>query len=271
LTVRAGVGRAAPESLTQAARRLGISTRRAAALERSGLRRLREVGRSGACGQAAARDRRSAALGTGDAAVPPLQPAVLLASHPALTSPAKLAAEGARASATRGSASVPGAAAAGSGGAVKRAGVVATPDADSSGIGAYLAALAILALLLAAFVVAWRRRGEPGAPRLAEQTGTAAVWWPPTADDPEAAPAEPAPVAPEVQHAGSTTAAASSAPAGSDHLAAPDGGHYGEAPDPPPHPAGRPVTRRQGRPAAVAAAASLVSLGVALLRRRRRR
>jgi hypothetical protein len=127
---------------------------------------------------------------------------------------------------------------------VRRAGVVATGGEGSTKVGPYLAALALLALLLAGSVVAWRRRHEPGAPRLAGQTGTAAVWWPPaappeeetSAPEPEEPPAAPEPDATEGQATRFI---------------------------PPPAP------RRRTRPAAVAAA-SLLSLGLALLRRRRR-
>jgi hypothetical protein len=257
LAIRAGLGRAAPASLRQAARRLGISTRRAATLERSGLRRLRAVGSAGGCGQASGGSDGGAVLGgSAGAGVPALEPTIVLASRQTFTSTAELARRSARA-AGHGAVADANAGAAGgraapdsAAGTVRRAGVVAAAGEGSTKVGPYLAALALLALLLAASAVAWRRRHEPGAPRLAEQTGTAAVWWSPV-EDPEAAP----PAGPEA--------------AAEQELTEPEAVEPAPAatPEPPLAPAGAP--RRRPRPAAVAAA-SLVSLGVALLRRRRR-
>jgi hypothetical protein len=134
------------------------------------------------------------------------------------------------------------------------------PASASSMTAAYLAALGILALLMVALAVAWRRRAYATPARLAEQTGSAAVWWPPAPAELPPGPAEPAPVAAEVVDDASPAVA----------LPGPevDGIAAGEAPTAAPSLAGA-GHRRRPRPAAVAAA-SLVSLGVALLRRRRR-
>ncbi|MEA2368074.1 MAG: hypothetical protein QOH38_792 [Thermoleophilaceae bacterium] len=248
LALRGGAGSASPLSRSAAAEQLGISTHRAALIEHRGLHRLRDAGRSGACGAGAAAARRRAVLGTGGASVPPLEPAMLLVHHPALTSPEKLALRGKAGDSTEAA----GSDASGSGPAE---GVVHALKTSSKTAG-YLAALGLLALLTLALIFAWRRRGQGGAPRLAEQTGSAAVWWPAAAD-------ELPPVAPD-------------RPVVQENVASP----FADAPQPGAHsgdegvvPAAAPAPakhRPQRGPAAVAAA-SLVSLGVALLGRRRRR
>jgi Sigma-70, region 4 len=252
LALRAGAGSGSPLSRSEAARRLGISTGRAAVIERRGLRLLRDAGRSGACGKGAAAKRRSLALGTGGASVPSLEPAVLLAHQPALTSTEKLGRQGDRAADVEGGAARAGGKQADGG----LAGAVNAVKAASSDTVGYVAAVLLLALLTAGLLVAWRRRGEPGAPRLAEQTGSAAVWWPTNAG-------EAPPEALEAHDEAPTLASPFLAPQPPDV----NSGDEAEAPIAPSSPPA--AAQRPRRPAAIAAA-SLASLGVAILRRRRR-
>jgi hypothetical protein len=276
LAIRAGIGGAEPASLGDAARRLGISTHRAARIERRGLRQLRAAGRSGACAPGAAASRRSIALGTSGAAIPQLQPAVLLTPRPALKAPAALASPSGASGAggSKGGSSSPAGSAGGTIQSHAPAEVIATNA--SSKTAAYLAGLALFALLLAALAVAWRRRSQTPAARLAEQTGTAAVWWPPARPELPPGPAEPPFVAAEVVEEGAVAAAGAGAYGSSEEEAptgehppasATDAGPVGE-PGPAAGAAGT-AHRRRPRRGAVATA-SLVSLGVALLRRRRR-
>jgi hypothetical protein len=285
LAVRAGIGGAEPASLGDAARQLGISTHRAARIERRGLRQLRAAGRSGACAPGAAASRRSIALGTSGAAVPPLQPAVLLTPRPALKTPAALASPSG-ASGPSGGRGAPGPSSGSTGGSTQSRPAAVQAENASSKTAAYLAGLALFALLLAALAVAWRRRAQTPAARLAEQTGTAAVWWPPARPELPPGPPEPPFVAAEVAAEGSVAVSGSDAESSNEE--APTGEHppvadtardANAAPISDTGPttaagaadtaAGAPTHRRRPRRGAVAAA-SLVSLGVALLRRRRR-
>jgi MYXO-CTERM domain-containing protein len=267
LAIRAGIGSAAPASLSDAARRLGISTRRATRVQRRGLRHLRAAGRSGACGAGASAARRSVALGTAGGAVPQLQPAVLLAPRPSLTSPAMLAEPSNR----RGPAKLRIARPGTTGEATEaRAPATVHTASASTKTASYLAALGILALLAMALVVAWRRREQTTPARLAEQTGTAAVWWPPARPELPPGPAEPPMVAAEVVELDPTAeVSGGAARAPSDPGSGADRSSEGPAPVSPGAPAPTAAHRRRPGPAAVAAA-SVVSLGLALLRRRRR-
>jgi hypothetical protein len=65
LTLRAGVGLAHPRSRAQVQRITGLPRTRVAALERSGLQRLRSLAQAGACGQSASATPGDVAPGTG--------------------------------------------------------------------------------------------------------------------------------------------------------------------------------------------------------------
>ena len=241
LSLRAGLGDDAPASRPEAARKLGISTHRAAVLERNGLHRLRGAGRSGACGGVADASGPSASpaaiaarAGTG----PQLQPAVLLTPRPRLASPASLGRSRHSRGAGGGSSSNSGTAPPASGG--RTPGVIHGVE-TSSQAARYIVGFALLTLLLAAFAVAWRRRERGAPPRLADEAGSAIVWQAP------AAPVEAPPAA--------------EPPAPAAEATAPTAGPPAPAPEPPPLARARPVA---------VVAATLLSLGVALLRRRRR-
>jgi hypothetical protein len=296
LALRAGIGAPHPVSLGDAANRLGISKGHASVLQRRGLRQLRAAGRSGACGSGAAGSHSPAFLAANASSVPQLQPAVLLASQPTLTSPATLAAPSrsdrrggsGRSGRTAGSASGVGAVSGG-----RTPGLVHGVE-SASGTARYLAAVIVLALLTAAMLVAWRRRESAPAPRLADQAGTAAVWWPPTSDLPEAPSAPPGaavevldPLAPSNLAAGPLQLSAGAAPpaaleagtpapeteAPAHDVAEPSlTGPRATRPVPPaPRPMGVGAAGSARRHPAAVAAATLVSIGVALLRSRRRR
>ena len=111
----------------------------------------------------------------------------------------------------------------------------------SSHTARYIVGLGLLTLLLAAFVVAWRRRERGASPRLADETGSAIVWQAPA--PPVEAPRAPPDVPAEEPEP--------------------------PAPEPPEQPAPAPPPLARARPAAVLVA-TLASLAVALLRRRRR-
>jgi hypothetical protein len=264
LAIRAGIGGAEPASLSDAARQLGISTHHAARIERRGLRQLRAAGRSGACAPGAAASRRSIALGTSGSTIPPLQPAVLLTPRPALTTPAALASPSGASGAQGGSSSEAGS----PGGAIQsHAPAEVRATNASSKTAAYLAGLALFALLLAALAVAWRRRSLTPAARLAEQTGTAAVWWPPARPELPPGPVEPPLVAAEVAD---PVAVSGTDVYGSSEEEAPTGEHPPATDAAPVADAAPAATHRRRPRRGAVAAASLVSLGVALLRRRRR-
>ena len=297
LALRAGIGAAHPVSLGDAANRLGISKGHASVLQRRGLRELRAAGRSGACGSGAPGSHSPAFLAANASSVPQLQPAVLLASQPTLTSPATLAAPSrvrpARRKRSLGPHGGLGVRRRRSLGRARTPGLVHGVE-SASGTARYLAAVIVLALLTAAMLVAWRRRESAPAPRLADQAGTAAVWWPPTSDLPEAPSAPPGaavevldPLAPSNLAAGPLQLSAGAAP-----LAALEAGTPAPETEAPAHdvaepsltgpratrpvpPAPRPMGVGAAGPArrhpAAVAAATLVSIGVAMLRSRRRR
>jgi len=273
LSIRAGLGDRAPASRAKAARRLGISRHRERVLERRGLHRLRRAGRAGECDEGVATTSQAAVFAAGAGSIAPLQPAVLLSSRPSLKSPAALrGGPSGRSQATRPDAHATPA----TGG--NPVGLAHGAETSSKTAG-YIVGLATLALLLASLAVAWRRRQRPSRPvRLADQTGTAAVWWPATAQDisekpgtetADAATAEAAPPAeaqaeaPEGAPAGETWVDPSAAAAAA--TPPPQG-----RPAPLPPPPGARSGHRGRRPVAVALA-SLLSLGVAMLGRRRHR
>jgi hypothetical protein len=278
LALRAGMGDADPASRRQTARRLGISTRRAAALERSGLRNLRSEGSAGGCASA------GSGVATALGSAPQLQPAVLLGSSPALTSPDRLGGKhrhGSRGGSSTGSSTTTkaGRAPKGSANLIRAAG-------SSSKTAGYIVGLLVLALVLAMLIVSWLRRHRSSPARLLEQTGSAAVWRPWTHEEPDApgetgtATAEPPPERAEswIDPAAAAAAAAATGEADTKPDAVeeqpawawPDREQGGVEPLPAwPDPEHR--NHRQRRPFAVVAA-SILSLGAtALLRRGRRR
>ena len=261
LALRAGMGDGDPASRRQTAHKLGISTKRAAALERSGLRHLRSAGSSGACGSAGSGS--SGGIATTLGSAPQLQPAVLLGTNPALTSPERLGRDHGRKSGGGGSSS----------GSSKKGGTAGKGSANliraggsSSKTAGYIVGLLVLALVLAMLLFSWLRRDRSSPARLLEQTGSAAVWRPWIEEEPPGEPqADEAGAAPPETWVDPAAAAAAASmgdearPEPSSHELPPGWSHPGE----PEHHGRRPIA---------VVAASLLSLGAtALLRRGRRR
>jgi hypothetical protein len=303
LSIRAGVD-SPPVSRPVAAAQLGISLDRARALERGGLRELRSAGRSGQCGSSSGASRRDAvAMVANGSPMPQLQPAVMLTPRPTLTTPTNLAQP-------RGQQAVKGAHASSGASGYAPTSPGATPATSSpplvhgtesaSKSAGYLIGLAVLALLLGILLITWRRRniGEP------MYQSSAPVGWPPggrarpeapngglsftkvsngggaaTVAAPVEAPEEPeaevpeAVQEPEAQPVDETEPEAvqeTEPQAATEPEAAPEPEPSVQQPYAPAPPAPAAPQHDQRRPVAVVAA-SLVSLGVALLSRRRRR
>jgi hypothetical protein len=252
LSLRAGVD-SAPMSRAAAAGRLGITRHEARSLERTGLRRLRAEGRSGECGSSGSMGRNAADIVADGSHMPQLRPTVFLASNATLASPAALAGhqavKGAHASSSDAGQSSSGSGGGGGGGGSTPALVHGTESASTSA--EFLIAAAVLALLLAIVLITWRRRnmGREYAPP------PVANWWDsPAGDLPEAPAWAPPPID---THASAATAPAATTPAAEDPSTV-----RPLATDPP-------QQHGQRRPVAVVAA-SLLSLGVTALLRRRR-
>jgi hypothetical protein len=176
LSLRAGLGGAAPLSRSAAAAQVGIAAGRAARVERRALRQLRRAGRSGGCGVS------TPAGSLVGGSVPRLQPAVLLEPQPALRPTADLGGrvdggkegQGVK-SATASSDSPPD-------GARSTAGLPFRPIAqavDGGGPDMWLVMLAALATAAATMLLLRRRaEGRPAPAAAAAPIAPVATAWP---------------------------------------------------------------------------------------------